>query len=289
MAADRDDPQRFLPPHRGREAVLEILQNPPASHRVESWVPGHAPGREGAPATRLFLARPKGQAPAAGHPLLVMLDGNAAFDFLTRDLLEAMPGLAVAGVGYDTDKQFAREQRIFDLSPPVAPGAEPRPDPHHPGRMAGGGEAFLDRLTGPLMAEITARCPVDPARRTLWGHSFGGLFTLYAAATRPGSFARYASISPSVWWDEPLARRLTEGARFDPDAPTRMYLALGDREKRTGSDGPPPDGPAPATMALADLLRDKPGLRLETEVYPGAVHIATLPASLPATLRLAAE
>lgn len=278
-----------LPPHGGRDATLAILDTPPESHDVETFVlPGDA-ARAGMPATRIFLARPRAAPPARGFPLLTMLDGNAAFDFLTPALLEAVPGLAVAGVGYDTDKQFARAPRVLDYSPPEAPGAGPRPDPHHPGRMAGGAEAFLDHLTGPVRAAIAARVATDPARGTLWGHSFGGLCTLYAMTARTGAFARYAIISPSVWWDAALAGRLVDGARFDPARPTCAYLALGDREKRTGSDGPPPDGPAPATMALAARLGARPGLDLRVEVYPGAVHIATLPASFPATLALAAE
>lgn len=277
-----------LPPHRGRDARLAILGTPPGTHDVESFVMDRAGGPEGAPATRVFLARPKAAPPAGGFPLLTMLDGNAAFDFLTAEMLEAVPGLAVAGVGYDTEKQFARAHRVFDYSPPEAPGAPPRPDPHHPGRMAGGAEAFLAHLTGPVRAEVEARLPVDPARRTLWGHSFGGLCALYTLTAHRGAFARYAIISPSVWWDATLAGRLVESARFDPALPTPVYLALGDREKRTGSDGPPPDGPAPATMALAARLGALPGIGLRQEVYPGAVHIATLPASLPATLALAA-
>lgn len=269
--------------------MLSILTTPPASHTVETFVLDTAPGREAMPATRVFLAQPKAAAPAGGYPLIYMLDGNAAFDFFTPGLLEAVPGLAIAGIGYDTDKQFARAHRVFDYSPPHAPGAGPRADPHHDGRMAGGGAAFRAYLTGAVRAAVEARLPVDPARRSLWGHSFGGLFTLYTLTTHTADFARYAVISPSIWWDEPLAGRLVDAAVFDPTRPTQAYLALGDREKRTGSDGPPPDGPAPATLAVADRLAACPGLELTREVYAGAVHIATLPASLPATFAMAAR
>ncbi|MBE9637981.1 alpha/beta hydrolase [Salipiger mangrovisoli] len=286
-------PQAPLPPHRGREATLEILSVPVASHVLSSRVLPRAscgPDDPEAPAVRLFLAVPKEGAPASGWPILYMLDGNAAFDFLTPALLESAPGLVLAGIGYDTEKQFARAHRIFDYSPPVCAGAAPRPDPHHPERLAGGAETYLARLTGSIRAEVERDLPVDPARRTLWGHSFGGLFTLYSALTRPESFARFAAISPSVWWDEALVARLVDTRSIAEGRARPLHFGMGDREKRTGSAGPQPDGPPAATLRAIERLRARPaGLEISAQVYPGAVHIAALPASLPGALALAAR
>lgn len=271
-------------------ARLRLLREGSATHRIETRVLPRAtcgPDDPGAPAYRLFRALPRQVAPAGGYPMLTMLDGNAAFDYLTADLLAAVPGLAIAAIGHDTEGQFARPQRNLDYTPPHAPG-QLRADPHVSDRLAGGADAFLDRLTGPLRAEAEAGLAVDPARRSLWGHSLGGLATLYCALTRPGAFARHATISPSIWWDAALIGRIAAEARFDPAAPVRIWLALGDREQRTGSGGPPPTGPAPATMALAGALTGRPGLSLTVEVLEGCVHIATLPASLPGALALAA-
>lgn len=270
----------ILPPHRGRPARLQILTTPVATHAIETLaVQSLGPG---APAYRLFIARPRAPGP---HPVLYLLDGNAAFDFLTPELLETAPGLALVGVGYDTDQQFARAWRMCDYSPPERIRGPQRIDPHAPDRMAGGADDFLDRLAGPI--RDLAEAGMQVTHRTLWGHSFGGLCALYSACTRPGLFARHAIISPSLWWDTPLAARIVAGRRFDPAAPMPIYLGCGDREKRSGEDGPPPTAPSPLIVALAETLRADPGLRVEFEVYPGAIHIATLPASLPAALRLA--
>lgn len=219
-----------------------------------------------------------------------MLDGNAAFDFLTAADLASVPGLAVIGIGYDTERQFARELRTLDFTAPdfTAPdgrGDGLRPDPVHEGRMAGGAAIFHDRLTGPLRAAAEAGLPVDPERRTLWGHSFGGLFTLYALLARPSGFARYAAISPSIWWDEALIRRIAAEAA---PATLPLLVALGDREKRSGSDGPPPDGPAPATMDFIAGLARHPGHRATPHVLAGHVHIQTLAGSFPLVLPFAA-
>ncbi len=273
------------PEHARKLAEMKIFDADPSTHFLSQKVVASGPGH------RLYLAVPKGRAPEAGWPVLYLLDGNAAFDFLTEEHLALVPGLMLVGVGYDTDRQFSRERRTLDFTAPdqAAPGADQdgiRPDHVHEGRMAGGAGLFLDRLTGPLRAAAEAGLPVDPARRTLWGHSFGGLFTLYAALSRPGAFSRYAAISPSIWWDEALIRRIAAAAAPHSAAPALM-MALGDKEKRTGASGPAPDGPAPATMDFVQGLAAHPGFRPEIHVLPDHVHIQTIAGSLPLALPFA--
>lgn len=270
---------RVGPEHAQGQAGLQIFQTGAATHDLSQRVVDVGPGH------RLFLAVPKAPAPAGGWPVLYMLDGNATFDFLTPEHLALAPGLVVVGVGYDTDRQFARERRTLDFTPPDGPGDGLRPDHVHPGRIAGGAGLFHDRLTGPLRLAAEAGLPVDPARRTLWGHSFGGLFTLYALLARPDGFARYAAISPSIWWDEALIRRQAQAA---VPASLPLLVALGDREKRSGTDGPPPDGPAPATMQFVADLRDHPGHQAQVHVLHEHIHIQTLAGSFPLALPFAA-
>lgn len=268
------------PDHARQPAALKILEADPQSHRLSQKTVKTGPGH------RLYLAVPKGAAPAAGWPVLYMLDGNAAFDFLTEAHLALVPGLMLVGVGYDTDLQFSRERRTLDFTPPDGPGDGIRPDHVHEGRMAGGAAQFLDRLTGDLRRAAEEGLAIDPARRSLWGHSFGGLFTLYAALTRPGAFARFAAISPSIWWDEALIRRVAAGAAR-LETPPALMMALGDKEKRSGASGPPPDGPAPATMEFVEGLALHPGFAPEIHVLADHAHIQTIAGSLPLALPFA--
>lgn len=268
------------PDHARKEAALEIMRADPATHCMDQITVAAGPGH------RLFRAIPKMPPPRSGWPVLYLLDGNAAFDFLTADHLALVPGLMLVGIGYDTDRQFAREQRTLDFTAPDGPGDGIRPDPVHPGRMAGGAALFLDRLTGPLRAAAEQDLPVDPARRSLWGHSFGGLFTLYALLSHPDSFSRFAAISPSIWWDEGLIRRVAAQSGTAVRPP--LLVALGDREKRTGAEGPPPDGPAAATLDFVAGLHDHPGLDPQLHVLRNHVHIQTIAGSLPLALPFAA-
>ena len=111
-----------------------------------------------------------------------MLDGNAAFDFLTPGDLAMAPGLAIVGIGYDTDRQFARERRTLDFTAPDGLGDGLRPDHVHPGRMAGGAAIFHDRLIGPLRAAAEKRGSGDFS--PLWAGQNGG-----AAPTAGGDAA----------------------------------------------------------------------------------------------------
>lgn len=263
---------------RNDPAQMRILRQAVPSHRIwQSHVdagPGH----------RLYLAEPRGAAPARGWPVLYLLDGNAAFDTLTPDLLAMVPGLALAGIGYDTDLRFDVDQRSLDLTP--NPGDEISPDARRPGRMTGGAALFLERLTGPLMTAVQDQISADPARRVLWGHSYGGLFTLYAMLRRPQSFAGYAAISPSIWWNPDLMHALARQAGQIAPAPSLM-VALGDSEGRSPNGSPAAAGPSAATLAFAENLRQQTGASLRVHVLKGMTHPQTIAASLPLALPFA--
>ena len=59
--------------------------------------------------------------------------------------------------------------------------------------------AFLDFIENELIPYVEANYPVTQFR-TLIGHSYGGLFTLFALAERPALFNYYLAIDPSMNW-----------------------------------------------------------------------------------------
>lgn len=263
-------------------ASLDIFETPTATHRLAQRL---ATLPDGA-VYRLFSAIPVQAPPAAGYPILYALDGNAAFDLLTPETLALAPDLVIAGIGYDTHLRFAVEERALDYTPPL-PGGGVAPDPARPGRLLGGAEQFMSRLTGPLRAEIEAGLPVDPRRRTLLGHSLAGLFALHGLLIHPQAFRRYAAISPSIWWG---GDRLPPADHAAPDADSTMrelLVALGDREQRSGSTGPAPTGPAPQTLEFVERLSERGDIRVRLEVLRGRQHGETFAASLPSALGFA--
>lgn len=267
-------PARPGPP---QPAALAIFDAAPISHRLERRLLRMQGGRT----FQLFLAVPHATPPENGYPILYMLDGNAAFDALTAQLLEAAPGLVLAGIGYDTDLRFDVMNRSFDYTPVEAPAAAS-------GRRTGGADAFLGLLVGELREMAESGIAIDPARRTLWGHSMAGLFATYALMADPGAFSRYVSVSPSVWWNEQwlLDHEAQAERRL---AGTEALVMLGDAERRSNPAGPHWEGPAPHTLELVARLRQRAGLEISMEIFEGLGHAATLPASLPAALAFAAR
>ncbi len=260
---------------------------------------------------RVQLAIPKAPPPAAGYPLLVMLDGNAALAALTPEQLAGMAAsgrpLAIAALGYETPLGVDVEARSFDYTPPV-PGEDPTWDDRDRNRLGGGAELFLDLYEQKIQPELQRRLAYDPARSTLWGHSYGGLLALYTLFTRPQLFPRYAAADPSLWWHEGFMLEqekravalpttaagtslllMAGSAGLDVQAETRALrpgldpaVVLAARERRRAV---PPD----ATEKLGQRQAARTGMSVDWRPFPGVSHGPMRPTSIPPTLLFAAR
>ncbi|WP_182912705.1 alpha/beta hydrolase [Paracoccus onubensis] len=235
---------------------------------------------------RLFLAVPKATAPADGWPSLWMLDGNAVFDRIGASDLVSQPGLAVIGIGYPVDQIFDTTARALDYTP-----VSRVPDPEAGrGRATGGADSFRTRLLGPLRDAVEKRVSIDPARRVLWGHSYGGLFTLHCLLSEPHAFAGWAPTSPSSGFGGNVLQHLSAGAPLlEPGKIAPVHIMLGDSEYRRGTEPPAVPQPSPDTMALAKLLEQREDLDVRVTVLKGLGHGQTFAASFPQALDLAAN
>lgn len=228
---------------------------------------------------RIFLARPSLPPPAGGYPTLYYLDGNAAFLTAAEAVrLQTRPPkgfgpAAVVAVGYATDQPFETTLRYFDYTTPADPATlRPRSD-GQPYPEVGGADVFLAFLETELFPEIARRIPADPGRRTLTGHSLGGLFTLHAFLTRPDLFATYVAGSPSIWWND--GEILDRAAAFAADPPDlsgrRLFIGVGgDELDHMVAEA----GAMAATLAPLEAV----GLDLSHQVFAGEEHITVLPA-----------
>ena len=258
---------------------------------------------------RIQLAIPLAAPPAAGYPLLAMLDGNAAFAALTAEQLAGLATrgqpLLIAALGYETPLGVDVEARAFDYTPPV-PGEDPTWDDRRRQRLGGGADLFLDHYEARVRPALLQRAPVDASRSTLWGHSYGGLLALYTLLTRPALFPRYAAADPSLWWHEGFILKVESATRPLPAGTTDLLLMAGSagtdvqaetRALRPGLDpalvqaardrrrAVPPD----ASERLAERLALRPGLNVTWQPFPGVTHGPMRPASIPPTLAFAAR
>lgn len=207
----------------------------------------HAGGR----VWRVFVSLPDDPPPPGGYPVLYVLDGNALFP--TAALMARAQGQrtastgigqgVVVGIGHPADALYDEPARAFDYTPPP-PGLSAR---------FGGGDAFLDFIERDLQPLVAREFPVDPHRRTLFGHSFAGLLVLHALFTRPGLFRDYVAASPSIWWNDRfiLKERDAFAARAaratHPALQARLLITVGSLEQT-----PPPDAPAERVALLRE-------------------------------------
>ncbi|WP_425221106.1 alpha/beta hydrolase [Pseudomonas sp.] len=240
---------------------------------------------------RIWLGIPRSPAPAGGYPSLTLLDGNAALHHLREDWLSALPAEhrpVLVMVGYDTDLLFDVVARQRDYTP-AGPGEGLIADPLRPDRLGGGAEAFLRLLEQRIKPEVARRVSLDSRQQSLWGHSFGGLFALYAMTQPSSSFTRYIPVSPAVYWHDGVLQQYLTNSNAEAD----IWLARGSNEVRITEQMDAAEVTrltqrgSHAFMATVKSLADQPGLSVHWKQFPELGHGPMLPTSLPEALAIA--
>ncbi|ENG4186152.1 alpha/beta hydrolase [Providencia rettgeri] len=143
-------------------------------------------------ALRIYSAVPYNV--TAQRPILYMLDGNGLYPKAVNRAVEKLPAdklPIIIGIGYPIDEAFPKAWRTHDYTPPVAGDDF---------KQGGGSPALYQFLTDTIRPWAEKQFPIDKSKQTLFGHSFGGLFTLMAYQQQPDDFQFYVSASPSLWW-----------------------------------------------------------------------------------------
>lgn len=229
---------------------------------------------------RLLVAIPPEPAPPNGFPVLILVDGDALFATALsaarlqggRPEVTGVGPAVILGIGYPGAAPFDAERRRLDLLP-----------------TDGGADRFLDLIAGEILAQVEQLAPIDRARLSLAGHSFGGLFALHALFTRPGLFRSHVAGSPSIWWDECAVLRTRERFLNSPAAASlpRLLITVGG-EEQNGDERRDPQRAARLRMArmldnaaeMAQALTTFGRVACEHVVFPGENHISVLPAML---------
>lgn len=152
-------PAALAQPAREQKMDTSLLQRQDLAYRFSQLDLDSADGQRH---YRLWVGKPDRPAPAAGYPVLWMLDGNAALGALDREQLRRLAAgrapLLVA-VGYQTEQRIERAGRTFDYTPALPGQAEQR-DPLT-GQPSGGVDAFLDLLTLRMRPMVAELAPID--------------------------------------------------------------------------------------------------------------------------------
>lgn len=160
------------------------------------------------------------------YPVLYLLDGQ--WDFKLLDSVvgglvhdKQMPDIVVVGITYSGDDADYDALRARDYTPT-------------PGDLEGSGDGpkFLGFIKTELIPFVERNYRGDPTRRILGGHSFGGLFTLYAMFTEPSLFWGYLAGSPDITWDNDfLVKQEADFATKHKNLPVRLFMGVGGAEQ----------------------------------------------------------
>ncbi|WP_372630533.1 alpha/beta hydrolase [Cohnella sp.] len=242
---------------------------------------------------RIRIAKPTQPPPPSGYPVLYVLDANAVFGTAAEavnvqgrrsDKTGVAPSLVV-GIGYSSEEPFPPDRHYdftLDSDPAVLP-SHPRGEQWPP---QGGARQFLRFLERCLKPEIARSYAVDASRQTLFGHSLGGLFTLYALFASPGAFRTYIAGSPSIHWNK--GSILAEEAAFasrdsGANEEIRLLIAVGSLEENHKSRMV--DHAHELGLRLNALNR--PGLRVEYRSFEDENHVSLLPGLISRAIRFA--
>lgn len=197
------------------------------------------------------------------YPVLYLLDGQWHFkllDAVVGGLVydKWMPDIIVVGITYSGDKPDYEALRAMDYTP--SPG---------PQKGSGDGPKFLKFIKTEVIPLIETNYRADPSRRILGGHSFGGLFTLYAMFTEPTLFWGYLSGSPAIPWDDNyVVKQEQQYSEHHKDLPVRLFMAAGGAEQFM-----PPGVDFARTLASRNYV----GLHWDGRVIEGERHAGVLP------------
>ncbi len=201
----------------------------------------------------------------------------------TRSLQQAreMPPVITVGIDLATasrEEWFA--QRSFIMTPTKSDGYQ---ELGVQAEWTGGAPVFLQTLAQEIIPRIETTYRVKPGERTLIGHSFGGLFALFALFEAPQLFNRYLISSPSLDWDKRVVfRQESEYAKTHQDLPAGVFLAAGALENV------PEDPVVDQLQELAGVLRQRKFARLEltTMVFENENHRSVPPVACDQGLRV---
>jgi predicted alpha/beta superfamily hydrolase len=216
------------------------------------------------------------------YPLVLLLDADYSFPVahsIATHLRERsdLPDLVLAAIAYDGPPAY-KLNRTRDYTPTHAAEGGYGPDFQ---RVSGGGPAFLGFIERELLPWMRAHYRTGP-QPVIVGHSYGGLFVLWAMLTRKDLFGAAIAVSPSLWYDDHMLARLEAGLSRDArQGNGTVYAAVGARE------GNADRGMVRDLEKLGARLGKKryPLLRTKVEVLDDETHNSVFPRALSSGLR----
>lgn len=219
--------------------------------------------------------KPKSEAPKDGYEVVYILDGNATFPYASlkaqgmdkNSRANKTPPLIVA-IGYTSKELFDVKARSFDYTPPYN-GELKFPENRGSSQFTqGGADKFYSFIQKQLKLVIEENYPINTKKQTLFGHSYGGLFTLYAFLNHNEDFQNFIAASPSIWWNDFFILNQLKNKNLEVKNPTRLYLSVGEIENK---------GKNPSDIEIfSSYLKNTQNLKIKILNISNASHLEAL-------------
>lgn len=230
--------------------------------------------------------QPQVATPKQGFPVVYLLDGNAAFPYASviAQSIEfsyarnkQVPPVIVA-IGYPINSTIDVKSRTFDYTPPFDGEFKPlanRPISPYP---QGGAEQFFQFIQTQLKPIISKHYSINDQQQTLFGHSYGGLFSLYTLFNHPNAFQHYVAASPSIWWND--YNILQHAQHFSQqstahDLSKTLTLTIGELELKENPSTNDLAKPSDIEQ-LAKQLQSVPNLSINTAKFANTNHFQAM-------------
>lgn len=202
-----------------------------------------------------------GQGVDTRYPLLIALDGNVMFGMASEvprlmSFEGTAPPMLVATVLYK-DMQHWLSGRMRDFH-----------------SKDNGAATFLKALKQEIIPLIETRYRTKRGERTLYGHSSGGLFAVYAAIEEPTLFTRVLASSPSLEEEPVWSRQLLKQLKSNDHIP-KIYMSVDTSETAMQA----------AVQPFADHLVKQAGSMYRYDTLDQGGHMAVIPAAYAQGLR----
>jgi len=198
------------------------------------------------------------------------------------------PEIFVVGIGYKIrDMGDWGAWRTRDLTPTNIPSS----DTYWAGIFSkyagreievktGGAAKFLECIEKEVFPFMESNYRVSATGRGLGGYSYGGLFSLYVLFKQPELFSIYFAGSPSIKYDKGILYTYEkEYAATHNDLNATLFMTAGGAEDSLLI--------ANVDKLAAQLkLRNYPGLKVETHVFPDETHQSCIPSALMRAFRV---
>jgi predicted alpha/beta superfamily hydrolase len=132
------------------------------------------------------------------------------------------------------------------------------------GAPTGGADKFLAFIKNELIPHVNRNYPSN-GDNTLWGHSLGGMFAVYAMLNEPTAFKSFIAVDPSLWWDDCYVPKMA-ASKLPALAGSNVTLFI------SGREGPDFHGMRIDTMDIVLKKMAPPSLKWKVVAYPDETH-----------------